>query len=109
MEHRMRLVDFAFNEIKNRNKDIEVRLNDEKRQLIRIGDTIIFENIDTGDTIRVEVINLYIFDSFKELFDAFEHERLGLSNNTTSDIMNDFYTEEEQLKYDALGIEIKLI
>ena len=43
MVHKMRLVDFAFNAIKNGTKDIEVRLNDEKRQLINIGDTILFE------------------------------------------------------------------
>ena len=41
MIHKMRLVDFAFSAIKDRKKDIEVRLNDEKRQLINIGDIIV--------------------------------------------------------------------
>lgn len=40
MIHKMRLVDFAFKKIKNKEKDIEIRLNDEKRQLIKEGDII---------------------------------------------------------------------
>ncbi len=106
MIHNMRLVDFAFKAIKNGEKDIEVRLNDEKRRLINIGDTIIFTNIDTGEIIKVEVMNLYKFNTFKELFDYFDHKRLGLSDSDTYDIMNDFYTEEEQKRYGALGIEV---
>ena len=47
MIHNMKLVDFAFNAIKNKEKDIELRLNDEKRSLINVGDTIIFTNITT--------------------------------------------------------------
>ena len=42
MVHKMRLVDFAFKAIKNKEKDIELRLNDEKRRLINIGDIIEF-------------------------------------------------------------------
>lgn len=109
MIHKMRLVDFAFKEIKSGKKDIEVRLNDEKRQLIQIGDIIEFSHIDTGEVLRVEVINLYKCNNFKELFDNFDNKRLGLKDNDTYEIMNHFYTKEEQKKYGALGIEVKLI
>ena len=109
MIHKMRLVDFAFREIKIGKKDIEVRLNDEKRQLIKVGDMIEFTNLDTGEIIKVMVTNLYKYDTFKELFNSFPHSRLGLSDNDDEKIMNNFYTLEEQKKYGALGIEIKLI
>ena len=36
MVHKMKLVDFAFNAIKNREKNIELRLNDEKRSKINM-------------------------------------------------------------------------
>ena len=36
MVYKMRLVVFAFKAIKNKGKDIEVRLNDEKRRLINM-------------------------------------------------------------------------
>ena len=109
MTHKMKLVDFAFRAIKNGEKDIEVRLNDEKRQLINIGDVIEFHHIDTDEIIRVRVVNLYKYDSFKELFEAFEHERFGLKESDNANIMNSFYSPEEQEKYGALGIEIKKV
>lgn len=40
--HDMRLNEEPFNMIANNMKDIEYRLNDEKRQQIQIGDTITF-------------------------------------------------------------------
>ena len=109
MVHKMRLVDFAFKAIKNKEKDIEVRLNDEKRRLINIGDIIEFEHIDTKEIIKVEVVNLYKFKTFEELFNKFEHKRLGLKDSDDSSIMDQFYTKEEQEKYGSLGIEVKLI
>ncbi len=109
MEHKMKLVDFAFKAIKNKEKDIEVRLNDEKRRLINIGDIIEFEHVDTKEIIKVEVINLYKFKTFKELFNKFDNKRIGVNDSDDYTIMDQFYTKEEQEKYGALGIEVKLI
>lgn len=109
MQHKMRLVDFAFKAIKNGEKDIEVRLNDEKRRLINVNDTILFEHIDTKETIEAKVVALHHFKTFKELFDKFNYKRIGVKETDNYTIMNDFYTKEEQDKYGALGIEIKLL
>ena len=108
MIHKMRLVNFAFEAIKNGTKDIEVRLNDEKRQLIEVGDKIEFTNLDSGEVIIADVINLYHFDTFSDLFDSFERSKLGLKDTDNADIMYEFYTEDEEKKYGALGIEIKI-
>lgn len=109
MIHKMRLVDFAFTAMKNKEKDIEVRLNDEKRQLINIGDIIEFEHVDTKEILKVEVINLHKFNTFKELFENFDYKRIGIKENEDYTIVNNFYTKEEQEKYEALGIEVKVI
>ena len=109
MTHRMRLVDFAFKAIKNQEKDIEVRLNDEKRQLINVGDIIEFSHIDTEEIIKTKVIKLHKFKTFKELFDHFDNKRIGIKKEDNYTIMDNFYTKEEQEKYGALGIEIKLL
>ena len=109
MIHKMKLVDFAFKAIKNKEKDIELRLNDEKRQMINIGDIIEFVHIDTNEIIKVEVINLHKYPTFEELFSKFDHKRFGLNDNDEASIMNNFYSREDQEKYGALGIEIKLI
>lgn len=106
MIHKMRLVDFAFRAIKCGSKDIEVRLNDEKRKLIKKGDIIEFKNLDTEELIKIKVINLYHFNNFKELYNMFGNERLGIDD---LNIIDSFYSKEEQNKYRFLAIEIKLI
>lgn len=108
MTHKMKLVDFAFNAIKAGTKDIEIRLNDEKRRLINVGDKIEFTNVDSGDTIMVDVIKLHHFDNFNDLFDAFPNRRFGFKNTDDASIMNNFYTKEEEKEYGVLGIEISL-
>ena len=109
MIHKMKLVDFAFKAMKNKEKDIEVRLNDEKRQKINPGDIIEFEHIDTKEILKAEVIKLHKYKTFKELFNQFDKKRIGIKPEEDANIMNNFYTKEDQNKYEALGIEIKLI
>ena len=109
MIHKMRLVDFAFKAMKNKEKDIEIRLNDEKRQLVKVGDIIEFEHVDTKEILKTRVVALHKYKSFKELFNNFDHKRFGLRETDDETICNKFYTKEEMDKYEALGIEIELI
>ena len=52
-------------EIRTGNKTIELRLNDEKRKQISVGDTIKFINTeDSNDTLRVKVVDLFFFSSY---------------------------------------------
>lgn len=46
--HRMKLNNKPFTMIKNGRKNIELRLYDEKRRKLNIGDEIIFENLEDG-------------------------------------------------------------
>ena len=55
-----------FELIKNGTKTIEIRLNDEKRSLIKEGDIIEFENRITKEKLKTKVIKLYKFDNFEE-------------------------------------------
>lgn len=109
MTHSMKLVDFAFKAMKNKEKDIELRLNDEKRRRINVGDIIIFTHIDTGEELKTKVVNLYRYDTFKDMFDSLDNSRFGLSKNDTFEIMYNFYTKEEEKEYGGLAIEIELI
>lgn len=109
MTHNMKLVDFAFKAMKNKEKDIELRLNDEKRRRINIDDIIIFTHVDTGEELKTKVVNLYQFDTFEEMFSSLDNSRFGLNNNDTFEIMYNFYTKDEEKKYGGLAIEIKLI
>ncbi len=111
--HNMRLNASPFEMIKSGQKTIELRLFDEKRRLIETEDTIIFTNIDTGDTITARVLNLHRFDSFEELYRFLPLLKCGY---TADDIdgadpshMEQYYSVEEQEKYGVVGIELCLI
>ena len=52
-------------------KTIELRLYDEKRQSIQIGDHIRFTNtLDASQTTLCEVVQLHIFKNFAELYES---------------------------------------
>ena len=110
MKHKMRLHNGPFMKIKNGSKTIEMRLNDEKRQLIKIGDIIEFENRITYEIINVVVINLYRFNSFDELYEYLDKISIGygINDEANPNDMKQYYSIEEQNKYGVLGIEIKL-
>jgi len=70
-----------FKAIKYGKKDIEMRLNDPRRKIIRPGDIIEFVETKTGELLYCRVVALYPFPSFDELYEAFEKERLGYGVN----------------------------
>ena len=109
--HKMKLQPCPFLLIMLGSKDIEMRLYDEKRQKINVGDTIEFENAETKERLLAKVIGLHKFDSFYSLYKAFDKQRLGYSEEEAADPndMEKYYPVCEILKYGVVGIEIKLI
>jgi len=114
MKHSMKLNLSPFDMIAQKKKTIELRLNDEKRQRICIGDEIEFTNAeDTALKIFVKVINLYKFSSFDELYQVLPLQKCGytpaeLLTANASD-MNSYYSKEKQLQYGVIGIEVELL
>ena len=110
MIHKMKLTDEPFNSIKNGYKTIEMRLYDEKRRLVNVGDIIEFTNIITNEVINVQVIKLHLFNNFKELYKNFDKISIGYKENEEANPnhMNKYYSIEEQEKHGVVGIEIKL-
>ena len=110
MEHRMKLRNKPFEQIKNNKKNIEMRLYDEKRKQIKEKDIIIFTNIDTNEELKVEVEKLYIFNNFEELYNYFDKKELGyLDEEASYKDMEEYYSKEEQKEYGVVGIRIKKI
>lgn len=110
MKHEMKLNNGPFELIKNKTKTIELRLNDEKRQKLKINDFIEFTNNETNEKLLVQIVNLHHYNSFEELYKHFDKTLLGYREDekaSPSD-MKKFYSEEQQKKYGVLGIEIKL-
>ena len=109
MKHNMKLNNGPYNSIYYGNKDIEMRLYDEKRKLINIGDVITLTNNETMDSFDVKVINLHKYDNFNDLYEKFDKERLGYNKGeeAKSEDMEEYYSKEEIEKYGVVGIEIE--
>ena len=113
MMHEMKLDPKYYDYILTGSKKVELRLNDEKRKNIKIGDKIKFLKEPSLDESFVStVVNLYHFDSFEELFKHFDISSLADKSMTKEMLTSDlekFYTKEKQREYGVVGIEITLV
>ena len=114
MIHQMRLKDDPFFKIWEGKKTIELRLLDEKRQKICVGDTIEFTRLSVGtERIVVSVVGIHVFDSFAALYATLPLDRCGYDQATMKDAnpsdMEAYYSVEEQNRYGVVGIEFDLI
>ena len=109
--HHMKLDPSPFEMIKSGNKTIELRLLDEKRQKIKAGDTIVFTNTATGETLFKTVAKLHCFKSFEELYQHLPLLQCGYTvediNTATPYDMEQYYSAEEQKKNGVVGIEFR--
>ncbi len=110
VKHQMKLRPEPFAMIKRGEKTIELRLWDEKRQMIEVGDGIVFENTVTGETLQTTVLHLHRFGSFAELYQALPLTQCGYTAETAEAAnaadMEQYYSAEEQAKYGVVGIEL---
>ena len=100
-----------FELIKNGHKDVEMRLYDDRRKGIKIGDHIEFTNNQTGETLAVSVVNLLQFETFVELYGHYPKERLGYKSEEIANPqdMEKYYSKDLIQRYSGLAIEIKLL
>ena len=113
MTHCMKLQAEPFSMIKSGQKTIELRLFDEKRRRIALGDRIVFSHIDTGEALCCEVTGLHWFPSFSALYDNLPLLACGYTEATVKDAspkdMERYYSREEEARCGVLGIGIRLI
>lgn len=112
MIHTMNLQPQPFAMIANGQKTYELRLDDEKRRLIAVGDEIVFTNTAAPEqTMCVRVVGLHRYENFAALYAALPLEQCGyrpeeIATASPAD-MEAYYTPEKQRKYGVLGIEIE--
>ena len=109
--HYLKLQNDPFMKIKNKQKTIEMRLYDEKRKKIKIDDEIIFTNLLSGENLKCQVKNIFVFNNFEELYKNFDKTKLGYKQNEIAkpDDMNIYYTAKQQSEFGVCAIEIVLI
>ena len=114
MTHNMNLHAAPFDNIARGIKTIELRLYDEKRRRIKVGDEIEFTHSkDSSRVLHCRVIALHIFSSFAELYSTLPLLKCGYTEDDIDTAapadMDLYYSKEKQEKYGVVGIEIELI
>lgn len=113
MIHEMKLRAKYFNLIKQGKKNYEVRLNDEKRKLINVGDVITFKKeSELNESFNVVVKDLIYFNSFEKMANTLPLEKVGFETEMADEVVNtyhQFYTIENEKEYGVVAIKIELI
>ncbi len=106
----MNLQEEYFKLINSGEKIYEIRLNDEKRQQLDVGDIIEFIN-DGNKNQRIALIvrDLIYFDSFSEMLDVLPLNELGFSNQSKEkayETYRAFYSQKQEQKYKVVAIKL---
>jgi len=110
MTHEMRLHPEPFDLIESGIKTVEYRLNDEKRQELKIGDTIIFirrESENKRLAVTITELKHYrdLLSMYTDSFDLYLSETYGTPQDAVID--TPYYSKEEIEKYGCIAIYFK--
>lgn len=114
MTHNMKLRLMPFDAIASGQKVFELRLYDEKRQIISDGDIIKFTCLDEDrPPLFTRVVGLYLFPSFSELYASLPLLKCGYTKedvgSAAPEDMNQYYSADEQKKYWVVAIELSVL
>lgn len=108
MIHMMKLNPEPFERVMSGTKTIEYRLNDEKRQKVKAGDTIIFNSEDQQIEVKVtEVINAHNFSELRTVL--YNAGYIKNFNEFDPAAMRKYYSIDDEHKYGVVGIRIHLV
>ncbi len=113
--HEMKLRPRPFAAVASGKKRIELRLFDEKRRTIAVGDHIRFTCPKTGEAVTAAVLTLHRFPDFAALYEALlprvGPEGLGyaVGEAVSPADMLDYYTAEDITRWGVVGIELGLL
>ena len=103
----------VFEVVKNGSKNIEVRVNDEKRRRLKVGDIFTFlKRPEETESLKAIVTSLDYYDNFEELVKHYEIKNLYLESYTKEEflkLLERFYSIEEQKEFGVVAIGFKLV
>ncbi|WP_100012028.1 ASCH domain-containing protein [Lentibacillus sediminis] len=112
MIHNMSLFEKPFNSIKLGRKVVEVRLNDEKRRKINVGDKIEFTKIpDQNETLTIEVKDLRKYDTFIDMYEDISSKDFDAVGESIKEMVKrtyEIYSPEQEKEWGTLAITINL-
>lgn len=113
MIHEIKVKEIYYNKIKKAEKIYEVRLLDEKRKLIKVGDKIrINKEPLMEEFLDGEVVDLAMFKSFEQMANSLSAKEIGFDGCGKEQIVDEyhkFYSQEQEQKYGVVAIKLKVI
>ena len=92
-------------------KNVEGRVNDEKRQKLKVGDKLIFlKRPDDKEKVEAIVEELAYYKDFQEMIKNYTMKEIYLeeySKDYYIDLIKRFYSDEEINKYGVVAIKFK--
>lgn len=111
--HEMKVAEPWFSRMDLGVKTIELRLLDEKRQTMKIGDHVSFKLFPKLEhSCLMEITGLLHYPNFASLIDDINVAWLGYEEKDREWLkssMYDIYTQEEEKEFGALGIRLKKV
>ncbi len=114
MTFSMKLRQNPFERIASGQKTVELRLYDEKRRRLSVGDIIEFSCDDYPERkLCAEIKALHLFESFAQLYATLPLAKCGYTEDEARHAsytdMLEYYSEEEQGSFGVVGIEFVLL
>ena len=113
MKYIMKLNPKYFEYMKNGTKEIEIRLNDDKRKILKTGDEIIFQKEpELKEELYTTVENLFVEKSFEDAIMNLEIQQYADQKETRENFLKDlykFYTKEQENKYGVIAIKVRKV
>ena len=111
MEHEMKLWRESFLSVFEGRKTVEMRLFDEKRARIALGDTIVFRESGGTGEVRCSVVGLCRYPDFETLYRHHDPVSIGYApgERASASDMLAYYSREDIERYGVLGICVQLL
>lgn len=110
MTHYSVVSEGAFAQIKQGERIIEPRLNDEAHRRIRPGDLIVVTNRSTREEVVTKVVGVLRYPSFVELLQVYPPERFGAPDErAVLTEMRRYYTHDQEITHGVLGIKLHVL
>ena len=109
--HDMRLDNTYFDLVSSCKKTVEIRLNDEKRSGIAVGDTIVFiDRADESRTVNTLVKNVTRFSSLDSLLREYPIEEFSIAEDEESlqSLIAKIYSKEKIQRFGFVAFEFGL-
>lgn len=111
--HTLNLNPIYFDLIKNQEKTLEGRLNDEKRKTFNVGDIITFYKEPTRvESMNAIILDKFIFKNFDEMSNNLNKSELGFANKTKEEMVHVYrtiYSKQDEEKYGVVVFKIKTL